>query len=149
MSIFDDDFDSRLGRTLMQYYSDRPADIAEGKRIINENIAAGDASSASSPLDLVNNLLLGCSDQHYLAVRALALRVRRHPTAIGDLNKGERLTMALLFERSDWLLGETYASAAERVGPERVSAVVMVEDDLRLLSPAIYTNTSPGRYLNS
>jgi hypothetical protein len=65
------------------------------------------------------------------------------------LNKGERLTMALLFERSDWLLGETYASAAKRVGPERVNAVVMVEDDLRLLSPAIYTNTSSGRYLNS
>lgn len=149
MSIFDDDFDSRLGRTLKQYYSDRPADITEGKRIINENIVAGDASSDTDPLDLVNSLLLCGSDQHYLAVRALALQILRDPTDIGNLSRDDRLTMALLFERRPWLLGETYSSAVTRVGMERVKAIATVEYDLRTMSPPIYTNTNPGRYLNS
>lgn len=132
-------FDDELDWAVRTYFGHRPEDIADAKRIIAEKIESGEAAGHYDAIDLVNQHLLGNRSRDYLSIRAWAIAVLRDPGRIGTMSTGERLAMALMFERPEWLRGDSYAGAAERVGPGLVRAIVQVEADLRWMEPPMVT----------
>lgn len=132
-------FELALDRAIRRYYSHRPKDVEEARRVVVEAIQAGAISPERDPIDLVNECLLGNRDHEYLTVRNLALQILRDPLRIGTMSTGERLAMALLFERPEWLREDSYAWAAQRVRVGWVCAIVNVENDFRWLEPPIVT----------
>lgn len=134
-------FDDELDWAIRTYFSYRPGDVADAKQVIAKAIGIGETVGDRRPIDLVNACLLGNRSQHYLTVRAWALQILRDPARIGTMSTGERLTMAIMFERTDWLRGESYAGAAQRVGMGLIRAIVEVEGDLRWMEPSILTRT--------
>lgn len=126
-------FDDRLDWAIRTYFSNRQKDVADAKQIIADALQSGEVAGEPDPVDLVNEYLLGRRNQAYLTVRAWTLQILRDPGRIGTMSTGERLTMALMFERVDWLRGDTFAGAAQRAGMDLVNAIVRVESDLRLV----------------
>ena len=134
--------DDELDWAIRSYFSNRPEDVADAKEIIAEKVQFVGVVSRPEAIDLVNQHLLGSRNQDYLSVRAWALQVLRNPGRICTMSTGERLAMALMFERPEWLRGDSYAGAAQRVGAGLVRAIVEVEADLRWMHPPIRTRSA-------
>ena len=115
----------------MRYYSHRTEDIQEIVDIVGEAASAGRIGPNEGLVDATKRMLFDGRRDAYFQVRALALEVLRDPRRFNTTSTGEGLALALLFDRKDWLDGDTWAYAAYRVGRDWLEAIVQVEQDFK------------------